>query len=477
MTRARRAIVLGLLLLAAFGTSELMGDDEPTPGERLAKAIEDTRAEIEDARKRLAARRDEITTERIELSRKAREAEADVRRMREELEEGRRREEAEASELADLSARALRVHDEVANSRLLLTEMRRNLEAQLSLVDSHALAGDLGEIDRLIGEAMDPAAIPAAADAVLDALAGHLESASRVRRSSGAAVAPDGRSLEGTFVQIGDVIALFAASGSERDSGIVILAHGSPLPHVFTDLSGDERAAVAGAAAGREEAVPIDITGGAALRTRRARPTLVDQFVAGGVVMYPILGIAVIGLVIGVLKLLSLARVRIDFDARVEEFAALLTAGNAGEAEGFAKHARRPMRRVLLAAFEHREAPRAELEEILNEAVLGEVPGLERRISVLAVGAAVAPLLGLLGTVTGMIHTFRLISVFGTGDPRLLSAGISEALLTTEAGLVVAIPLLLIHAFLSRRVQRITEALDTSAVSLLNRMRTGKEAA
>jgi biopolymer transport protein ExbB len=92
------------------------------------------------------------------------------------------------------------------------------------------------------------------------------------------------------------------------------------------------------------------------------------------------------------------------------------------------------------------------------------------------VGAAVAPLLGLLGTVTGMIHTFRLISVFGTGDPRLLSAGISEALITTEAGLVVAIPLLLLHAFLSRRVQRLSEGLETSAITFLNRMRPGERA-
>ena len=71
-------------------------------------------------------------------------------------------------------------------------------------------------------------------------------------------------------------------------------------------------------------------------------------------------------------------------------------------------------------------------------------------------------------TVTGMIHTFRLIAVFGTGDPRLLSGGISEALVTTEAGLVVAIPLVLLHAFLSRRVHAVSEGLEKSAVSFLN---------
>jgi len=108
-----------------------------------------------------------------------------------------------------------------------------------------------------------------------------------------------------------------------------------------------------------------------------------------------------------------------------------------------------------------------------------EIPPLERYLSALSVGAVVSPLLGLLGTVTGMIHTFGLISIFGTGDARLLSGGISEALVTTEAGLVVAIPLLLLHAFLSRRVRGITDGLETSAVAFTNalksRRRSGDE--
>ena len=83
-----------------------------------------------------------------------------------------------------------------------------------------------------------------------------------------------------------------------------------------------------------------------------------------------------------------------------------------------------------------------------------------------------SPLLGLLGTVTGMISTFHLIAIFGTGDAKLLSGGISEALITTEAGLVVAIPLLLLHAFLSRRVRAITEGLEKSAIRFINTLKT-----
>ena len=85
----------------------------------------------------------------------------------------------------------------------------------------------------------------------------------------------------------------------------------------------------------------------------------------------------------------------------------------------------------------------------------------------LSVSAAAAPLLGLLGTVTGMIHTFRLITMFGTGDARLLSGGISEALVTTEAGLMVAIPALLIHAWCLRRVRRNASLHKQAALRLL----------
>ena len=81
------------------------------------------------------------------------------------------------------------------------------------------------------------------------------------------------------------------------------------------------------------------------------------------------------------------------------------------------------------------------------------------------------PLLGLLGTVTGMIHTFRLVTVFGTGDARLLSGGISEALVTTEFGLMIAIPVLLVHAYLARRVRTIIGRLENRAIEFVGELK------
>ena len=103
----------------------------------------------------------------------------------------------------------------------------------------------------------------------------------------------------------------------------------------------------------------------------------------------------------------------------------------------------------------------------IYEASLAPQSSLERYLSILSVSASAAPLLGLLGTVTGMIHTFRLITMFGTGDAKLLSGGISEALVTTEAGLIVAIPALLIHVWCLRRARCNASLCKQAALCLL----------
>jgi biopolymer transport protein ExbB len=104
--------------------------------------------------------------------------------------------------------------------------------------------------------------------------------------------------------------------------------------------------------------------------------------------------------------------------------------------------------------------------------VLCTVPKLERHLGTLAVFGGIAPLLGLLGTVTGMIHTFQLVTVFGSGDAKLLSGGISEALITTEFGLAIAIPVLLIHAFFARRVRNMISHLEQTAVMMINALKS-----
>ncbi len=129
-----------------------------------------------------------------------------------------------------------------------------------------------------------------------------------------------------------------------------------------------------------------------------------------------------------------------------------------------------PVGTMLAAAIDHTREPSELIEEVMYEKVLATRLRLERFLPFIAISAAAAPLLGLLGTVTGIINTFKLITVFGSGDVKTLSSGISEALVTTEFGLIVAIPSLLIHAFLSRKARSIINDMEQAAVAFLNQL-------
>ena len=129
-----------------------------------------------------------------------------------------------------------------------------------------------------------------------------------------------------------------------------------------------------------------------------------------------------------------------------------------------------PVGKMLVRGVEHIDEPTELVEEVMYEEILSTRLKLHRFLPFVAISASSAPLLGLLGTVTGIINTFKLITVFGSGDVKTLSGGISEALVTTEFGLIVAIPSLLLHAFLSRKAKGIVDEMDKAAIALVNQI-------
>ncbi len=222
---------------------------------------------------------------------------------------------------------------------------------------------------------------------------------------------------------------------------------------------------------GKTDDLPVDISGGSALRQLTFHTGFGDQIRAGGPVVWPIFLIALAALVIVVSRIVFLRRVHGNTDrimGQVNELA------EAGDWEGcrriVSRHAGRnwPVIHVLRAGLEARDKDRGTLETVLQEAILHELPRIQKGVAILAVLGAVAPLLGLLGTVTGMIDTFRVITLFGTSDPKLMSGGISEALITTELGLAVAIPIMLLHAYISRRADHLIGDMEEKAVQLTN---------
>ena len=129
-----------------------------------------------------------------------------------------------------------------------------------------------------------------------------------------------------------------------------------------------------------------------------------------------------------------------------------------------------PVGVMLQNGVEHLHEPRDLIEEVMYEDVLKTRLKVEGLLPFISICAASAPLLGLLGTVTGIISTFKLITLFGSGDAKTLSGGISEALITTEFGLIVAIPSLLMHAFLSRKARGVIHQMEAAGVALVNQI-------
>lgn len=225
---------------------------------------------------------------------------------------------------------------------------------------------------------------------------------------------------------------------------------------------------------GRSEDVLIDISRGAALRQYTQRPRLAEQLRRGGPIVWPIVFIGVLALVIILERVVCLQRKSVNSDGFMAQLLGVTSEGQWDEGRRLCdRYPRKALPRVLRAGLDFHDALREDLENVLQEAILNEIPSIERFLSTLGMLAAIAPLLGLLGTVTGMINTFQAITFFGTGNPRVMSGGISEALITTMLGLAVAIPIMLSHSLLSRKVEKLIGDLEARAVAFVNQVSRG----
>lgn len=227
---------------------------------------------------------------------------------------------------------------------------------------------------------------------------------------------------------------------------------------------------------GRSQAVPMDISRGGGLRQLTHELSLWEQVPKGGPIVWPILLILGVGVLIIIERIVFLVRKRLDADGLIQNIEALSKENNWQACEQACdRHTMIPVARVIKAGIRCCHMKREEMENALQEAILKEVPPMERFLSTLGMLAAIAPLLGLLGTVTGMIDTFHVITMHGTGDPRLMSGGISEALVTTMLGLSVAIPLMLSQTLLNRTVDNRIGEMEEKAVALVNIIHKNRE--
>lgn len=200
------------------------------------------------------------------------------------------------------------------------------------------------------------------------------------------------------------------------------------------------------------EPLAIDPSRGQILSLEVEKPNLEEYLAQGGTIGYLTLALGAIGVLMAVVQWLYLMMVKGKVKKQIRDKT---------------PNTNNPLGRVLSVYDSNKNVDVETLELKLDEAILKETPALERFLTLIKLISAVAPLFGLLGTVTGMIQTFQAITLFGTGDPSMMAAGISAALMTTVEGLVVAIPTLLLHSFVAGASKSVVHVLEEQSAGII----------
>jgi biopolymer transport protein ExbB len=287
-------------------------------------------------------------------------------------------------------------------------------------------------------------------EALWFALQHEMTEAGKVTRYKAELLGPGGQHEPGTVTRVGTFTAINQAGRYLE----YLPEHGmlAELPRQPAGRYRDVAEAFAVSSDGLAS-MAIDPSRGAVLGLLVQTPETIERLQQGGFIGYLILALGALGVVVAVVRLVFLGRV----GKRIER----------QRAELHSPKEDNPLGRILAVAEGLSGEDTEALEGRLDEAILKEVPTLERGRSLIKLLAAVAPLLGLLGTVTGMIATFQSISLFGTGDPKLMANGISQALVTTMLGLSAAIPLLFLHSLVYSRSRALVQVLDEQSAGLI----------
>ena len=287
---------------------------------------------------------------------------------------------------------------------------------------------------------------------------------SSVQTQQGKFYLPDGSIAEGEIVKVGNIAAygisdkaagalapagdqnykLWNAVGSSDDAKALFAKEITPTLDIFTYENMDKE---------------IEY---------KKEKTVDDVLKGGGVIGYIILALGALGLLLLVIRVLILLAAGSNVKKISKIVAEKVESGHGDEAYEAIKGFKGSAARVVKSTLRNIKRDREHVEDIVMENILNESSHIDKFGGFVMVLAAVAPLLGLLGTVTGMIATFDMITEYGTGDPKMLSGGISEALITTMFGLIVAIPLLLLGNLISGWAQGIKDSMEQSALHIVN---------
>lgn len=356
----------------------------------------------------------------------------------------------------------------------LVFDSEQAVQTARSNVDT--LSSTLLQADITLEDAYSPPpaeATPSPEDfqAMFAAAADRVDQAGQVRVDDGAFFATDGTQLDGQIIHVGQI----AAYGIAGDvAGALAPAGGGELK------LWDSRLGEASAAALIDGGKPATVGLFAyesldqEVETNPGK-SILEIIQSGGLIGWIITLLGLLGVGLVVARIMFLRDASASTDTLVEAIAQQVSKGDRDGAIETLKGFKGATARVLTTTIRNLDREREHLEDVISESLLNESSTLNRFGAVILVIAAVSPLLGLLGTVTGMISTFDVITEFGTGDPKLLSGGISIALVTTQLGLIVAIPLLLVGNVLSGWAERIKDEMEKSALHVVNRYIEGQQ--
>jgi biopolymer transport protein ExbB len=452
----RRFAAVAVLYAATLPMHALA--DNP-PAAPLGDATRAAQQDLDRSLKTLADLRASIQAETVPLTKDLAEAEARLAEDRRRYDETSRRQDAGHLEIENLGQAIKLRQDEAAYVGNLLDEYAHGFEATLHTGERPRIAGEL-EAAKQAPQVRDLAPQERCARQVglLKASIARLDDLLGGTRFAGQAVDPGGTVTQGTFAIIGPV-SLFAAAGGGV-AGVALPQAGSDSVAV-RPVDDTGKAAIANLVAKGQGLFPFDPSRGGALQELINRGSLIGYFKKGGPIMWPLLLVSILTLTVILERLVFLARVkRCRNPEAVQEIMARLEAGDVEGARRAGEGSRDHIARALTYAVAHRQKS---LSDALMRAVNQEMVRFERGIPILDTIVTMAPMLGLLGTVTGIMNSFGMLGGGELGAPAQITGGIAEALIATAFGLGIAITTLIPMNYLHTRSEEARHELGDAA--------------
>ena len=471
-----------LVVLAAGSFSLSAQQDNAQQAERAGNAEQaqqqpppppDTSASIDELQQAYQKEFAYLQAQKRELSQRLERLRKDYKQAENEAETRIARIEGEVSGLQSRADRLNQQLTEADRKIASIEENRQVLNATFTQADATLQEYD---IERLDGEAFQDLDDENKIRSLFSAGIDLLDRLRGLRVQQGKFYLEDGTEVTGRILHVGQV----AAYGvSPQGAGLLAPAGEQKFKLWDRGTAETARAVIAGSA---PDSLPVFLFESLTQPIEKGDDRgLIGTIQDGGMIAWIIVALGILAAVLILLRAFFLQQASASTERIIDEVGKLVQHGRVDDALSWLRGRRSAIARVVSAALRNLDRDRAHLEDIISESILHESSHLNRFGSFILVIAAVSPLLGLLGTVTGMISTFDVITEFGTGDPKLLSGGISIALITTQVGLTVAIPALLLGNLLSGWGDSIKDDMEKAALRIVNlyqeRRRPGAETA